>query len=263
MINSTRTISSFDFNMNTVNIVRKEYGNCIFFRSLNPKINLDTKIYRYIPLKYLYDLIDTQKLYISNRKNFSDISEITGEKKFIPTPRLQFPVKPASSWKNKRINQENERLIKATLDLCISCWSAEEIDNQEPYERFLMWKAYGYPQISCRIGSTIRQMIEQLDIHYDIIVSDVSYNERECSIPDKITFNKNKFYQDEKEVRLVVIQNNLPYIFASIHDVRKLINEITLSPFIDPHTEYSILHSLKDRYPHFSSIIKQSLIMEY
>lgn len=263
MKRSQATITPDCFGVDSKNVVKMDGENCVYFRNIDSNITMNTKIFRYIPIKYLYPIIDKKQLYVSNRTYFSDLTEKFGKQKFIPTKNIRFQISPVPSRNDKRYYKECKKAIDSALDLCISCWSAEDYKEGEPHERFLMWKSYGYNQLSCRIGTTIGKLIQQIDIPCNIIVSDVSYKERNCSIVDRITFNKNKCYKDEREIRIALLCNNISNIILNLQNVKTLLDEIIISPFIDPYTEDMLLHSLKKRYTEFESIIKQSTIMEY
>lgn len=238
-------------------------GHAIYFRPLSEQVNLDTPIYRYIRLNHLYNLLDSHSLYVPNRSSFSDHSDRRGEDKYIPptdSKYLRYKIEPAySTPQDKRVKRDYDKTRNAAFDLCISCWSMEQ-----EAERFLMWKAYRSDSLMCRIGTTIGKLIDHISIPHDIIVSDVSYgNSRSCLLADRLTFNKLSFYKDEAELRLAVLCHGKHHLLLDLKDPFELLDNIILSPFLDPKTEECLLSALRHRYAGIASKIQKSAIIEY
>lgn len=241
-----------------------ESGGKVAFRPLSSDVTLDTPIFRYIKLEHLFTLLQSKKLYIPNRKTFTDLRDKVGIEKFIPTEKMPWELKLAPSCRNKKYLKEQRKIKEMALDLCISCWSMDLDDNHNAEERFLMWKAYGSTQLCCRIRTTIRKLIENVIVAYDIIVSDVSYDSnRKADMVDRLIFNKSAYYRDEQEVRLVVMKTGLPCVEADIIQIVDFIDEIKLSPFLIPALEDSLSSSLRSKFKEFADKIVLSKVMEY
>lgn len=234
------------------------------FRPLSSDVTLDTPIFRYIKLEHLFTLLQSKKLYIPNRRTFTDLRDKVGIEKFIPTEKMPWEIKLVPSYRNKRHLVEQKKIKEMALDLCISCWSMDIDANHNAEERFLMWKAYGSAQLCCRIRTTIKKLIENVIVPYDMIVSDVSYDsQREANVVDRLIFNKSTFYRDEQEVRLVVMKTGLPCVEADIKHMVDFIEEIKLSPFLIPVLEDSLSSSLRSKFKELADKIVLSKVMEY
>ena len=57
-------ISLRDFNLNEYNVM----NNIL----VHKEMNVNDKIYKYIDINYLIDMLKSQALYVANRKSFSD-----------------------------------------------------------------------------------------------------------------------------------------------------------------------------------------------
>ena len=128
-----------------------------------------------------------------------------------------------------------------------------------------MWKSYGFSNVSCRIETTIRELVHSIEnkTGTDVVMSEVSYVKPQPATGNiqKYIFEKSPHYQYEKEIRLCVLKQE-PYVLLDINP-SKIIKEITLSPFINNLFSNFIIEKFQIDYPELSHIIRKSHIMEY
>lgn len=242
-------------------IISQRGNHNIYFRAISPSISLDTKIYRYIKIEYLFDLIDRKRLYIPNRNSFTDLRDKIGiEKRFEPFYLRFEPVPSRKCRKDAKERKELERLI---FNICVSCWTLDSRRNSDCNESFLMWKAYRHNGDICRIGTTIWHLINSIEsVPCDVAISDVCYDKRNAYVCDRLIFNKQLYYEDEQELRIAVLSHNDLFIDIPI-DPYSLLDEITLSPFLIPRVENMYKSMLEKTYPKLKNKIQRSHIMEY
>ena len=222
----------------------------------------DLKLFRYISLSTLINMLYNGTLYVSNMQSFSDIREKEGMKKDIePLPDIS----PVSAYHDRiRIRREEKNRQRA-LSLCVSCWTMDNRSNGENDESFLMWKAYTGNEMTCRITTNIDCLIKSLKESVgDIVISDVVYNDNNNMTEyEKLIFRKSIHYEQEQELRLAVLNNNFDGVTVSI-DIGTLLSEIRLSPFIQPNVASFILDGLRTRCTKYPNIkLSYSDILEY
>ena len=231
---------------------------------------LDMSIYRYVKFEHLLSMLDSNKLYISNRQKFPDLRE-RGSKECL---KKIFPLSPISNdlEEDKRCRDELHRRWYASYNICVSCWTKDQYNYGNAKissENYLMWKAYSNG-LTCRIETTIGELINNISVNnhgfaHDILFSEVKYIQQERyadNNPQHYIFDKPIYYRDEQEYRLVVlcICNNVclrinPY---------KLLKSIKISPFISNSESERIINYLKYSFPQLDSInVSKSHIMEY
>ena len=227
--------------------------------------DLDRPIFRYMQFQHLLQILKSKKLYISNRSTFPDKTE-HGWKE---NPKDVFPL--SSVVGDERLNKERAKYAyskwKKAYNICISCWtydvhsSIDSIGN----ENYLMWKSYGFSNVSCRIETTIRELVHSIEnkTGVDVVMSEVSYVKPQLATGNiqKYIFEKNPYYQYENEVRLCVLKQE-PYVLLDINP-SKIIKEITLSPFINNLFSNFLIEKFQIDYPELSHLIRKSHIMEY
>lgn len=262
---NSRSRISFDYFKSSDNSFTRIIGqNTIYFRPIKSEIvTLDTPIFRYLSLDKLLAMLDRSELYVCNRKYFSDLQDKNGHNKVNSLESLLRQIEPAKTWKNKKFLTEQQRDKEYIYNICISCWSMDLLNRKEPSENFLMWKAYKSSDLMCRIGTTIRKLISNINPISNVIVSDVVYGE--CNLPliDKYIFNKSEYYIGENEIRLAFIDATSSHIAIPITDINDFIESITLSPFINPILESWICNGMSKRYKSIVSKLHKSSIIEY
>lgn len=209
--------------------------------------NLDTPIYKYIPLKYVKIMIENKKL-------------------------LALPV---SSWEDVYENWLEKYLKRGALEKCTvlgQCWTTEE-------ESDAMWRIYSkiekgidevdnvYDNWAIRIKTTPRKLLEQLlknkKENETIFIGPVDYLERDKfeekrktilkmfkKEPEKALANsffiKRNPFEHEKEVRIIVIpETNCKSVEYDIAPAF-LIDEFVIDPRIQRKDYYAICKTFNE-----------------
>ncbi len=228
--------------------------------------DLDRPIFRYIQVGHLLSMLNQKTLYVPNRKYLLDASE-RGIKENV---KNSFLVNIVS--RNKKDNKARldymQRKRDAAYNVCVSCWTYDSLDSNskdDVDENYLMWKSYGGNYVSCRIQTTIKELIHTIEAieDVDILISNVEYcRERGANgTSQQYIFEKPIYYRDEKEVRLCVLTNK-DDIKLKINPFQ-MIKQITLSPFIDKELCQFLKKTLKQEYPNWDVKVEKSHIMEY
>ena len=233
---------------------------------IHPNItDLNKPIFRYMPLEHVLSMLESQELYVPNRKSFSDASE-RGRK---VNPKNTFPLSPVSRSRKK--TKADAALVydkwSAAYSVCISCWtydSLSDTENNAVDENYLMWKAYGHNNICCRIETTINDLIHSIKDKngFDILASNVTYVYEHLNdgCAQHHIFEKPIYYRDEKEFRLCVLMQE-DSVRLKI-DPFPMIKRITLSPFITKRYGDFLKDSIKYKYPEWDVLIDESCVME-
>lgn len=223
---------------------------------------LGRSIYRYMSFEHLLSMLSNQELYVSNRKNFSDRRE-SGAIFDLKTDLTLNIVE-----KNKRIEGQRRkkysRVREAAKSICISCWTFGNINqiNNGANEDYLMWKSYNKENVTCRIQTTIEDLIHCLlpQDNYDIIISDVSYSNMIIESTNNYIFNKSVYYYSENELRVCVLSEN-DYVKLRINPF-EFIKGIIISPFISKEYSLFLSNQLKSIYSDWDTPIMISKIIE-
>ena len=208
------------------------------------KKGLNRPIYRYMSFEHLLSMLSNQELFFSNRKSFSDRRE-SGAIFDLKTDLTLNIVE-----RNKKIKEQRKkkysRVREAAKSICISCWT---FGNNTAKEDYLMWKTYNSENVTCRIETTIEDLIHCLlpQDDYDIIISDVSYSNMIIESANNYIFNKSIYYSSEKELRMCVLSKN-DYVKLRIN-LFAFIKEVILSPFISREFSRFLINQLRIPYP--------------
>ncbi len=235
---------------------------------VHKSIDLKKKIYHYLPLEYLLPILENNKFRISNRKNFTDLSE-KGQKY---DPHKCFRLCYSSPDKDEReINskRENElsKKIETSYNICVSCWTydthiVEKFDKQVE-EDFLMWKAYTGSVTGVRIETTIEDFLNSIkETPCDIVVRNVEYKKESfTNTVEESIFNKTIYYSKEQELRICALCLG-DKLYLDI-DVTKMIHAICLSPFISNTYADFIKKSLENKFEILKGKVFKSKLLEY
>lgn len=221
---------------------------------LHPSVSteeaLNKSIYKYMRFEHLLNMLINNKLYIANRHTFTDLVE-KGYKS-----NLKYLFSMDCIHKNKK---EKEELAKKRFNFnyevynsCISCWTYDEHNygDAKANENYLMWKTYAYQNVGCRIETTLKELIENIQVpdDYDILISNVEYSTNEWikGNPQKDIFTKSIYYRDEQEVRLCVLCQE-EKILIDINPF-SVIKKVIISPFIDKEFASIIIDGFKNKY---------------
>lgn len=256
------TIDDFGIRSNT--LLKSESDHNIYFRHFSTELTLDTPIFRYMKLEYLLEMLIKKQLFVSNRSCFSDLRDKCAKEKCRDKGKLRFGSSPATNNKNKQWLKQIEDEKEALKELCISCWTLDNIYDNRVDENILMWKSYRDGDLMCRVGTTIRKLIDNIVPTCDIIISDICYDSNpRGGLISMYTFHKLPYYSPEMEVRLVMCKRTTESQIVELKNVMEMIDTITLSPFISPRLEHIILKTLEESFPMLSNKIQPSKIMEY
>lgn len=198
---------------------------------ISPDLSTSSPIFRYTSFENLLSILNGS-IYIPKRRSFTDKREQgeyqSDEIRCIQAENILTP-------KRNEIKRRYNNAFKLSTSFPVSCWTLNE------NESYLMWKAYTQNSLGIRLGTTIENFIDALQINaaQKIYCSSIHYYEEEKypTDPIDILFYKDMGYCMESEVRFYVVDdapNNdcgakEPYFYIN---ERQLLNSVTLSPFI-------------------------------
>ena len=186
-----------------------------------PEVSRQTIIWQYMPLSKFICLLRGRMLYFNRVDNFKDKTECT----LTAIDKKVFRYTKDAEW-----YWERERKLHF-----ISCWVESD------YELALMWDTYGKNGVA--IKTTVGDLIDSLAVdteHYQYLAR-VKYidgqfeSSQEMGTPInflKIPLSKRKFYEQEKEIRLLYSRNEVDDqtgISFPI-DINCMINEVRVYP---------------------------------
>lgn len=217
----------------------------------------DKFICQYLRLDYLLQLLETGKYYVKRRKMFEDANE--------KYKNVQLAFAPVPVGENTIAQPISiERIIPYTkiADCPTACWSK----NMD--EKYLMWKCYATEEGAC-IRTTVHNVIASLQIAFDkssenkIVCGSMDYKEyKPSAIEESQLFDKDIAYSDEEEYRFYfhcpTYDTNKEAIGVLIPvDIKVMINEIILSPFIKKDAAEKLARMIRCAY---NIDVKQSRI---
>jgi len=235
---------------------------------VHKSIDLKKKIYHYLPLEYLLPILENNKFRISNRRNFTDLSE-KGQKGDIKKCFRMCYSSPDNKEREINLIRENElsEKIRISYSICVSCWTydthiVEGLGN-EVDENFLMWKAYTGGITGVRIETTIDDFLNSIkETPCYILVRNVEYKKESfTNTVEESIFNKTIYYSKEQELRICALCS-ADKLCLDV-DVSKMIHGICLSPFISNTYADFIKRSLEKKYEFLQEKIKKSRLLEY
>lgn len=247
----------------------QQYGNVY----VHPNIgDLDKSIYRYLRFGHLLSMLRKGVLYLSKRKEFSDLSEKGRKEEGKHIGRVE-PV-PTNEIEKEIVEEmrKHANLINnSVMNVFISCWTYDlEIptyNGEKVDENFFMWKAYGSSGVCCRIETTIHDLISSISASTNkvILLSNVNYGVERNPTMDaqREIFWKPLYYQGENEMRLCVLDDSESCGLNLCINPYSMIKSIVMSPFIDPVFSMMIINQLEKRFPKLTKNIRRSHIMEY
>lgn len=244
------TLSLKDFN--NVGYIQHHPGLYI-----NPSLKdkMEDKVFHYFRLDYLLEMLQSHRLYVSNRSQFSDKREIGSKEDFHLTFHL-FPVYRSESEQEK----SNELLLKkiqSAYSVCISCWTFDKHPNTD--ENYMSWRCYG--DNLCRVESTLSDLIDSIVVGDNtILISSVQYKQDKTDYAAQdLIFSKHYAYQYEQELRIALL-STASNIRLEVN-LERLIHKIRLSPFFSQRMCNMIKDTLEKDYS-LSGKIEKSHILE-
>ncbi len=253
------SLSDIDLDRSSLKEIKKVDDFTIYLKEYNISLPEQTPLYRYIDLSRLVDLLYNKKLFIPSIKQFSDLDEKYGCRKYPYNPEFR----PVLSYKDKIMNNRKDKEMDKLLSLCAKCWTLDKRTDGSIGETLLMWKTYASNDIVCRIKTTIRDLADSIKSSpCDIVIADMNYGKNDrLSVPEQLLFNKSIHYDQEQEIRMLCMVSKKSGIKIDVQP-ENLIKEIVISPFIPPQTVSFVISQLKKMYPS-PIVIKPSSIREY
>jgi len=206
------------------------------------KVPDDTVLWQYMPLSKFLVLIKNQKLHLHRINDFPDKNE--GVLSVLDKKSITF-YQDTDNW-NGYLEDDRNRVF-------ISCWI------QCPLEQSLMWYAYGKDGVAIRTSAGAIRRAMEIDKEHELHIIAVKYLDKEKQAAhnpgDRINwFNfyvtKRKFFEMEKEVRLVYYDNNKVHMSEKGFDVDiktdELIEEILVSSSLPQYVYDLICQEVKD-----------------
>ena len=221
----------------------------------NLKDRMEDKVFHYFQLDYLLEMLQSYKLYVSNRSWFSDRREI-GAKEDL---HMAFHLLPV--YRNKSEQKESDGLllkkIKSAYSVCISCWTFDKHPNTD--ENYMSWRCYG--DNLCRVESTLLDLINSIMVGENtILISPVQYKQDKTDYTaQELIFSKHYAYQYEQELRIAVL-STASNIRLDVN-LERLIHKIRLSPYFSQRMCNMIKETLERDYS-LNGKIEKSHILE-
>jgi hypothetical protein len=217
-------------------------GHRIVLKQYNESFCLESPIFRYLRLSYLIDSIVNKRLFVPSMKQFSDLIEKNGCKKYKKTQ--SFCYEP--SHKDKLLFKRQEKEFDSILSMCVKSWTLDRRVDGSIGESMLMWKTFAANEIVCRIETTIQSIIDSIvSINGDIVFADVNYGRHvNLNVYEQSLFNKTIHYDQEQEIRMLYLVENIRGTTLGINPLT-MIKSITISPFIPHHTASFIISQLR------------------
>lgn len=222
-------------------------------------IDINTSVCRYMSLSKLLHILDN-RFYVSLKCGFSDKRE--SAELYNPFIKYLYIDGVDMSKDILMLNKKNIKERKEiSSDIYASCWSLEKNEN------FLMWKSYAPEETGVLIESSIKSIIESLEIDdYELYVGRIKYrSEDTTSNLLSYLFSKEKFYKNEKELRIYFNskhkQENSNAIILKCNP-ELLIKNITFSPCLDKRSRTLIENLLICKYGFLNKRVKPSKIIE-
>ena len=224
-------------------------------------IDMQMKIFRYLKTYHLLDMLQSEQFFIARRTVFSDKRE-NGYKENL---RSFFALLPCG---NSEHDIRARQSILTTRDYArnhirVSCWTKDQYTSHS--ENYIKWKSFGIGY--CRIETTLSDLLKSIDFRgMTVVVAPIQYRKEgyDSSLFDLI-FTKTLEYEDEQEIRICLfpLDSNNDNARYFIKDVERMIQGITLSPFIPRIKNNRIRGGLESKFPFLKGRIQLSKLVEY
>ena len=221
---------------------------------ISPDLSTASPIFRYTSFENLLSILNGS-IYMPTRRSFTDKREQgeyqSDEIRCIQAENILIP-------KRNEIKRRYNNAFKLSTSFPVSCWTLNE------NESYLMWRAYTPNSLGVRLGTTIENFIDAIQINtcQKIYCSGIHYGEEKYLVkPIDILFYKDMGYCMESEVRFYVVDDceaKEPYFYIN---GRKLLNSVTFSPLIPPKAQNDLYKLITFNYKWLDPDC--SKIMEY
>lgn len=205
----------------------------------------DVTVWRYLSLPKFLSLLNEEQLYFARQDRFFDMQEGTLSE-------------PDKNFFNSRVPDITSRIEGDSIGCTfINCWVISDV------ELYLMWTAYSSIDEGIAIKTTVGNLIDSLDPNdkRDIYISDVDYIDYNTQYTFSKAngfanllapfFCKGKYFQQEKELRLLYSDYEIKYR----DNILGLQFKVSLNTLID---EIWIAPKAKEW---FHNIVKKELIL--
>jgi hypothetical protein len=213
-------------------------------------IDLDIKVWRYIDLSKLIDILSRKSLFLSRLDLLRDVHEGSITKVNFDARQTQFEKKGISNLIPK-IEKINKKISKS---MYINCWY---FDN---YESEAMWKLYCPDNKGIAIQTTYRKLVESVNYDDNLFIGYVNYIDYENEwFPAENLFypvmHKRKAFQYEKEIRLVKTDSKFleedteipPLGISCPWDIDKYAENIYVNPY-SQNWYYEVIKDILEKY---------------
>lgn len=244
---------------------RKQYPNKNVFYNTELS-DLSMKIYRYINIDYLDELLHDKKLFTNNRLNSKDVFEHEnyanhGRKnatmKFIATAPMTIQ-KPQDLHKLSKAEKED-------YHICISSWADESQLNTKSDENIFSWGYYSkdLPQghYLCRIETTIEDFINSISANQPNIWigrADYHIGSSKWFLNNRM-FGRPQGYEIENEIRMCIQKTIDTNDYLEVNP-ETLIHNIRISPYMPHEDAKTLRQDLCTKYSFLSSKVNFSTI---
>lgn len=219
----------------------------------------DTKLYKYIDLSALVDIMDGNFL-VRLRKNFSDRHE-RGE---LDNPFIEQLLTVGHKVTDSDIKRWDDLKRKRLLsgDIPTSCFTLEAD------EMYHFWKSYTQNYTGVRIATTLGKFLEAVDFsEFELYVGKMRYSKMDSPAYDftKYLFHKKLWYKPETEFRVYFMPKRVADIGSEAVEInikKEFISEIVLSPFIPHKLKGIAIKAIKSLYNLENCQVRHSSIKE-
>lgn len=219
----------------------------------------DLKLYKYIDLSALADIIDGNYL-VRLRKFFSDRHE-QGE---LSNPFIEHMLPVGYKVTGDDIKRWDDLKQKRLLsgDIPTSCFTLE---SEEMYH---FWKSYTQNYTGIRISTTLGKLLDALDFSgFELYVGKMRYSKMDIPAYDftKYLFHKKLWYKPETEFRVYFMPKGVADIGSEAVEInikKEFISEIVLSPFIPHKLKGIAIKAIKSLYNLENCQVRHSSIKE-
>jgi hypothetical protein len=206
-------------------------------------------IWKYMPFKYLHDLLKKNKLYCRAINKFQDrlegnINILTEEAIY----KHYFNLTKHNEIEANKMTKEHLEIINAMRQrIFVNCW---HINN---YENYAMWNIYGKGTpciaIKTKFGSLCDSLIDKEYTSHAGVVKYIDFQNEVLYEKGAYThaLYKGEPYNYENELRVIVnSERDLGKDFVLIDiDTKKLIEDIYISPFMSSDERNKVKDELK------------------
>jgi len=245
---------------------------------LTEDISLDDYIFRYTDLDSLLQIL-SGTFYVPAKEGFKQYDSLDAGRKLIYLYLTAFsaaceepaPPKSKEEIEKEKLLSTNMRMSKGFL---ASCWTTTR-------DSYLMWRAYTSGTNGVIIKSCVHDVIASLKTMKDYYAYCVkmSYDGYYYGMPFvNYLFTKNRFYQDEKEIRFYFLPKKIEEYNTPPTDEELakravctgeffkiepavMISEIILSPFMRGNSFKELKDLLEGKYSFLKGKIKKSSII--